>query len=91
METITLPSTVILSRIIQPIALDHHTIYCMWTQAGQFLAGSPPTVLDFQGEQMVLTAELPAGSTVRAHLVDDELRTLQLIARKSVNPFTDAA
>jgi hypothetical protein len=90
MELLTPPSAVLLCRIAQPVIFYQHTIYCMWTEAGQFLAGNPPTILDRHGEPMALVADLLAGSTVRVHVIDDELQTVQIISRKTHNPFAEA-
>jgi hypothetical protein len=91
MELLTPPSAVLLSRLIHPVTFYQHHIYWLELEAGGFLAGHPPVVLDQAGEPVILAAEIPVGSMVRAHVVDGDLRTVQIVHRKVVNPFAMAA
>ncbi len=82
----------LLSRIVQPVVFHQHRIYCLLVEGhDRFLAGEPPQILDSYGETIVLHNEVATGSVVRVHAVDDELRTVQLIQRKALNPFARAA
>jgi hypothetical protein len=91
MELLTPPSAVLLSRLVQPVIFYQHRIFWLETEAGGFLAGQPPVVLDASGEPIVMAAEIPVGSVARAHVVDGDLRTVQITQRKVVNPFAMAA
>jgi hypothetical protein len=89
MRMIPRPASVLAAFLRHPLRLsDGLTLYVLVTGRGRFFSVAAPELFDVYGTPIILTAEIGAGSIVRAAVAGGLMRAVQIAQAHSFCPFS---